>query len=270
MLPPCYPHDKTVHRRFEQWCQREVLRHLANTLREPGVIDERESVMDASFATAKGGSEGIGLTKRDNGVKSLAIVDREGLPRSGGAGSRPRRRGRSNLDLGSRFGRQIEANDEPAVRVGDGDGKALQAQVRCEHRRKLAVVVDHQRQRHAVRPMCEPPTPGQWPAARLAAAPGASGVWRRRHWVMVFTVQQTAAFRPSAISLRRTWPSYHTDLPSRGHAPARALCQAARPSRGESLAASGSDVSLIGWPATRGWRGPCDCLHGCSSGDAAL
>ncbi|MDR4468305.1 MAG: IS5 family transposase [Nitrospira sp.] len=85
-LPQCYPNYKTVHRRFQQWCQREVLRevliHLANTLREEGAIDERESFIDATFAAAKGGGEAVGLTKRGKGVKILAIVDRHGLPLS--------------------------------------------------------------------------------------------------------------------------------------------------------------------------------------------
>jgi len=86
LLPQCYPHDKTVHRRFQQWCEREVLREiltqLANTLREEGAIDERESFIDATFAAAKGGGEGIGPTRRGKGVKILAIVDRHGLPLS--------------------------------------------------------------------------------------------------------------------------------------------------------------------------------------------
>lgn len=56
MLPQCDPNYKTVHRRFQQWCEREVLR-------EEGEIDERESFIDATFASAKGGGEGIGLTR---------------------------------------------------------------------------------------------------------------------------------------------------------------------------------------------------------------
>ena len=67
VLPQCYPNDKTVHRRFQQWCEREVLRdirtQLANTLREEGDLDERESFIDATFAAAKGGGEGIGPTR---------------------------------------------------------------------------------------------------------------------------------------------------------------------------------------------------------------
>jgi transposase len=86
MLPQCYPNYKTVHRRFQQWCEREVLREvltqLANALREQGDIDERESFIDATFASAKGGGDEIGKTRRGKGVKILAIVDRHGLPLS--------------------------------------------------------------------------------------------------------------------------------------------------------------------------------------------
>jgi transposase len=84
MLPQGYPNYKTVHRRFQQWCQQEVLRDvltdLANTLREQGAIDEREAFIDAMFASAKGGGEDIGPTKRGKGVKIMGIVDRNGLP----------------------------------------------------------------------------------------------------------------------------------------------------------------------------------------------
>ena len=66
-----------MHRRFQQWCEREVLREiltqLANTLREEGALDERERFIDATCASAKGGGDG---------VKILAIVDCHGLPRS--------------------------------------------------------------------------------------------------------------------------------------------------------------------------------------------
>lgn len=54
-----------VHRRFQQWCEREVLLDIltqfANTLHEEGAIDEREGFIDATFASAKGGGDGIGL-----------------------------------------------------------------------------------------------------------------------------------------------------------------------------------------------------------------
>ena len=86
MLPQCYPNYKTVHRRFQNWCRSKVLRNvltdLANTLREEGGIDESESFIDATFASAKGGGTGVGKTKRGKGVKILGIVDRHGLPLS--------------------------------------------------------------------------------------------------------------------------------------------------------------------------------------------
>jgi len=84
MLPQSFPNYKTVHRRFQQWCEqqvlREVLKDLANSLREQGDIDEREAFIDATFASAKGGGDAIGSTKRGKGVKIMAIVDRHGLP----------------------------------------------------------------------------------------------------------------------------------------------------------------------------------------------
>jgi len=86
MLPQSYPNYKTVHRRFQQWCERQVLRDvltkLANALREQGEIDESESYIDATFASAKGGGEQIGPTRRGKGVKIMAIVDRHGMPLS--------------------------------------------------------------------------------------------------------------------------------------------------------------------------------------------
>ena len=86
MLPQCYPNYKTVHRRFQGWCAqqilREILKELANELRDRGAIDERESFIDATFASAKGGGAEIGNTRRGKGVKIMAIVDRHGLPLS--------------------------------------------------------------------------------------------------------------------------------------------------------------------------------------------
>jgi transposase len=84
MLPQYYPNYKTVHRRFQRWCEQEVLRNvlcaLANELREQGGMDESECFVDAMFSSAKGGGEGIGPTKRGKGVKIMGIVDRHGLP----------------------------------------------------------------------------------------------------------------------------------------------------------------------------------------------
>jgi transposase len=86
LQPQSYPNYKTVLRRIQQWCEQQVLREvltdLANALREQGDIDEREAFIDATFASAKGGGDEIGPTKRGKGVKIMAIVDRHGLPLS--------------------------------------------------------------------------------------------------------------------------------------------------------------------------------------------
>src|SRR3974377_102455 len=86
MLPQSYPNYKTVHRRFQAWCDSEVVRQVltdvANELRDKGVLDEEESFIDATFAMAKGGGAEIGPTKRGKGMKIMAIVDSHGLPLS--------------------------------------------------------------------------------------------------------------------------------------------------------------------------------------------
>jgi transposase len=84
MLPQCYPNCKTVHRRFQGWCRKDVLRDvmtdLANTLRDEGALDESECFIDATFASARGGGDEVGPTKPGKGVKIMAIVDRHGMP----------------------------------------------------------------------------------------------------------------------------------------------------------------------------------------------
>jgi hypothetical protein len=52
---------------------RDILTQLANTLREEGAIDERESFIDVTCVAAKGGGEIVGLTKRGKGVKTLRL-----------------------------------------------------------------------------------------------------------------------------------------------------------------------------------------------------
>jgi Putative transposase of IS4/5 family (DUF4096) len=79
-LPPqSYPNYTTVHRRFQQWCENEVIRaaltELANTLREEGAIDESECYIDATLASAKGGGEQVGRTKRGKGVGCAGFVE---------------------------------------------------------------------------------------------------------------------------------------------------------------------------------------------------
>src|SRR6478672_6462090 len=83
MLPQSYPNYKTVHRRFQTWCCKEILRRVlmdvANEFRDESALDEEECFIDATFVMAKGDGAEIGPTKRDKGMKIMAIVDRHGL-----------------------------------------------------------------------------------------------------------------------------------------------------------------------------------------------
>jgi len=86
MLPQSYPNYKTVHRRFQQWCEQEVLRQileeLASELSELGKLDPSECYIDATFVNGRGGGLEIGKTKCGKGMKIMAIVERSGLPLS--------------------------------------------------------------------------------------------------------------------------------------------------------------------------------------------
>ena len=86
MLLQYYPNYKTVHRRFQLWVRKDILRsiliNLANALREKDLIDPSESYIDATFANGRGSGLEIGNTKCGKGVKKMTIVDRAGLPLS--------------------------------------------------------------------------------------------------------------------------------------------------------------------------------------------
>lgn len=88
MLPQCQRNCKSAHRRFQSWCEREMLRAiligLADDLHDGGAIDEAECVLDATSAGATGGRPGIGPTRRGKG---LEMVERAGPPGRAGPNS---------------------------------------------------------------------------------------------------------------------------------------------------------------------------------------
>jgi transposase len=83
MLPQSYPNYKTVHRRFQQWCQSEVIRaaltDLANALRDAR-RGGRVGVLHRCHVCIGQGRWRADSTRRGKGVKIMAIVDRHGLP----------------------------------------------------------------------------------------------------------------------------------------------------------------------------------------------
>lgn len=83
-LPREFGAKSAVHRYFQRWVQAGVFESM---LREAGrVVEERdgfklyECFIDGTFAKARGGGDGVGLTKAGKGVKIMILVDARGLP----------------------------------------------------------------------------------------------------------------------------------------------------------------------------------------------
>jgi transposase len=83
MLPQSFANYKTVHRRFQQWCESEVLRNilcdLANEARAADPQGYDEAYIDGSFVPSRLGGQEIGYGHKGKGTKIMAIVDRKGL-----------------------------------------------------------------------------------------------------------------------------------------------------------------------------------------------
>ena len=83
-LPKSFPPKSTVHDRLQLWSGNQAFRKLlakvVRSLAQKGRIDLDQCFVDATFAPAKGGGEGVGLTKKGKGTKLQLIVDGQGLP----------------------------------------------------------------------------------------------------------------------------------------------------------------------------------------------
>ena len=83
-LPRSFPPKSTVHDRLQLWCANQAFRKLlakvVRSLAQKGRIDLDQCFIDATFAPAKEGREGVGLTKKGKGTKLQLIVDGQGLP----------------------------------------------------------------------------------------------------------------------------------------------------------------------------------------------
>jgi len=83
-LPRRFGSKSTVHRWFAKWVRDGVFEKL---LQSAGRCVERrgdyrlyECFIDATFSKAKGGGDGIGVTRVGKGVKIMVLVDARGLP----------------------------------------------------------------------------------------------------------------------------------------------------------------------------------------------
>ena len=83
-LPRAYGAKSSVHKYFTLWVREGVFENL---MRDAGrLVEERgayklyECFIDATFSKARGGGDGIGVTKAGKGVKIMVLVDARGLP----------------------------------------------------------------------------------------------------------------------------------------------------------------------------------------------
>jgi transposase len=83
-LPRSFPPKSTVPDRRQLWSANQafckLLAKVVRSLAQKGRIDLDQCFIDATFAPAKGGGEGVGLTKKGKGTKLQLIVDGQGLP----------------------------------------------------------------------------------------------------------------------------------------------------------------------------------------------
>jgi hypothetical protein len=83
-LPRRFGYKSAVHRWFTLWVREGV---FENFMRDAGeLVEERggyrlyECFIDGTFCKARGGGDGVGLTKAGKGVKVMVLVDARGLP----------------------------------------------------------------------------------------------------------------------------------------------------------------------------------------------
>jgi transposase len=90
-LPRSFPPKSTVHDYLQIWVQnqafRKLLARVVGMLVREGRIDLQECFIDATFAPAKAGGEGVGLTRKGKGSKMQIIVDAQGIPLGASVGT---------------------------------------------------------------------------------------------------------------------------------------------------------------------------------------
>ena len=90
-LPRRFGSKSAVHRWFTHWVRESVFKNL---MRDAGTLVEQrdgfrlyECFVDGTFSKARGGGDGIGVTKAGKGMKIMALVDARGLPVAVSTGS---------------------------------------------------------------------------------------------------------------------------------------------------------------------------------------
>lgn len=83
-LPKRFGSKSSVHRWFTRWVQNgifeTIMREAGRCVEEAHGYKLYECYIDGTFSKARGGGDGIGVTKVGKGVKIMILVDAQGLP----------------------------------------------------------------------------------------------------------------------------------------------------------------------------------------------
>lgn len=83
-LPKHFGSKSSVHTYFTLWTRagvfEDIMRDAGDLVEERGGYRLYECFVDATFSKARGGGDGVGVTKAGKGVKIIILVDSRGLP----------------------------------------------------------------------------------------------------------------------------------------------------------------------------------------------
>jgi len=83
-LPREFGSKSAVHRWFSTWVKagvfERIMRDAGRLVEERGGYRLYECFIDGTFSKARGGGDGVGVTKAGKGVKIMVLVDARGLP----------------------------------------------------------------------------------------------------------------------------------------------------------------------------------------------
>jgi transposase len=145
-LPARFGSKSAVHRWFKRWVEagvfEKIMRDAGRFVEEQGGYRLYECFIDATFSKAKGGGDGIGLTRVGKGVKIMVLVDARGLPVA--VDSAPANRSESHL-VQQLFDFMLSSEAPPRL-IGDKayDSDPLDAAMA---KRGVEVISPHRRNR---------------------------------------------------------------------------------------------------------------------------
>jgi transposase len=202
-LPREYGAPTTAWRRLRRWGQEGVWeciwRTALATLDQRGELDWTIAFLDGSFAPAKKGGEGVGLTRKGKGTKWMLVADGNGLPLG------------FHLASAACAEARLAAATSDSVAVSRPRGRPRQRPAKLVADRGYESSAFRSRLRRRGIQMCIPPKrrPKKWKAKRGRPVVARKDDYRRR-----YTVERSCAwlgnFRLLLIRWERVFSVYRS------------------------------------------------------------